>query len=97
MKRRLADYLCRFACYLRGEKWYVADTWHGVPGNRAAELRQKIWLEVVYLKSVACDGADADTCDSVDETLDTIDHSLAELSQVAGESCGHVWPKEAAK
>ena len=48
----LADRLSYLACKLRGHEWYVADTFHGVPGNRAAELRQQIWVEVI-LQSTA--------------------------------------------
>ena len=83
IRLRVAGWLCRFAAALRGEKWYVADTWHGVPGNRAAELRQKIWIQCV-----------AEWHADDKETLKTIDRDLSELAQAAGEAWGHVWPKE---
>lgn len=79
----IAGWLSRIACWLRGEKWYVADTWHGVPGNRAAELRQRIWMRCVTLEAL-----DKGTCD-----LEAIDSDLTELAQAAGEAWGHIWPK----
>lgn len=84
MKNRLADWLCRIASWLRGEKWYVADAWHGVPGNRASELRQRIWQKCVALQVGHDDKS----------WLTEIDRDLTELAQAAGESWGHVWPKE---
>lgn len=83
----LAGWLCRCACWLRGERWYVADTWHGVPCNRASELEQKIWAEVVLLE------AGVPIKDR--QALDGIARNLAELSQTAGAAWGHVWPKDA--
>lgn len=83
IKRRIADWLCRTAAWLRGEKWYVADTWHGVPGNRIAELRQQIWIEVATSNIREDENA-----------LAMIDRNLAELGQAAGEAWGHVWPKK---
>lgn len=79
----LAGWLCRFACWLRKEEWRVADTWHGVPGNRANELRQQIWVEVV-----------TSNLRDDQQALDSIDRNLAELAQAAGEAWGHIWPKE---
>ena len=83
IRLRVAGWLCRFAAALRGEKWYVADTWHGVPGNRAAELKQRLWTDYV----LAWDKEDKDA-------LEGVDRDLTELAQAAGEAWGHVWPKE---
>lgn len=84
LRWRIADYLSRIACWLRGHKWYVADTWHGVPGNRAAELRQQIMIECVTCSALRDDPG----------ALPLIDRNLTELAQLAGENWGHVWPKE---
>ena len=85
-RNRLADWLSRFAAWLRHEKWYVSDSWHGVPGNRAAELRQQIWVDVVCL-SVPIDEDDRDR-------LGAISNRLNELAQAAGEKWGHIEPKD---
>lgn len=83
---RIADYLSRVACWLRGHKWYVADTWHGVPGNRAAELRQRVWVNAVLL---------ANFDDEIDmDRLNSLDRDLSELAQAAGENWGHIEPNQ---
>lgn len=46
LRRIIADWLSFIACKLRGDKWYEADAFHGVPGNRAAELRTQIWQSI---------------------------------------------------
>lgn len=82
----LADRLSRLACCLRGHRWYVADAWHGVPGDRVNELRSQIWDEMIILANLH------------DEThvgaLNRADEKLGELAQFAGENWGHIWPKE---
>lgn len=83
---RLADYLSRIACWLRGQEWYVADTWHGVPGNRAAELKQIVWVNAVAQDALSRPLEDQ-------EELKNIERAVAELAQLAGENWGHVWPK----
>lgn len=89
MKRWLADRLCRRASWLRGERWYVADAYGGVPGNRVAELRQLIWQEAVTL----CHNVEEDQ-----DSLDRINIAVAELAQAAGEAYGFYppdwWEKE---
>ena len=74
---RLADWLSWLACKLRGHKWYLADTWCGVGGNRAAELKQALW-ELCVSK----DGNDT-------KWLAKIEPALDELGQLAGENWGH--------
>lgn len=85
LRNRIADWLSRIACWLRGHKWYVADTFYGVPGNRAAELQQQVWVDVCILAGNSPEDREA---------LGTIDARLNELSQLAGENWGHVWPKK---
>lgn len=82
----LADWLARWAAWCRGERWYVADAWHGVPGNRAAELRQQIRDELI--------GRLRFSDDEGRETIERVERLSAELAQLAGEKWGHVWPKE---
>lgn len=82
----LAARLCRTACWLRGEKWYVGDSWAGMPGNRASDLQQSIWERCVALEAVS---GNKDP-----EWLNLIDSELTELGQAAGESWGHIWPKK---
>lgn len=80
---RIADWLSRMACWLRGHKWYVADAWHGVPGNRAAELQQRLWQAYVLM------------WDKTDkEEIESVEQDLNELAQAAGQNWGHIWPKE---
>jgi hypothetical protein len=84
---KIADILSLIACKLRGQKWYIADNWSGVPGNRAAELKQSVWERCVALELTA-DNKDP-------EWLDAIDRELTELGQIAGENWGHInakWP-----
>lgn len=81
----LAAWLRRIACWIMGEKWYVSDCWAGAPGNRAAELRQQIWEWMV--SEAVCNG------DGLKD-LDGIEKALSELAQIAGESWGHIYPKE---
>jgi hypothetical protein len=82
---RLAGWLCRIACVLRKQKWYVGEAWHSVPGNRAADLQQQIWSDVVLI-SFPFKGEDEDARDRIGKNLN-------ELAQAAGESWGHIWPK----
>lgn len=91
----LASWLCYFACRLRRQRWYVADTWHGVPGNRAAELRQQIWMEAA--SQIACYRDESD----YHEYMDSLRPRLGELAQLASEAWGHypeakarlvIWP-----
>ena len=79
---KMADILSIIACKLRGHKWYIADNWAGVPGNRAAELKQSVWERCVALEVTA---ENKDT-----EWLDAIDRELTELGQIAGENWGHI-------
>lgn len=82
----LAGRLARVVCWLRREKWYVADAWHGVPGNRVAELRQQIRHEFLVRMNFS-DEDDKEAFEKVNRLCD-------ELAQRAGETWGHVWPKE---
>lgn len=82
---QLADQLSRLACWLRGHAWYSPNNMSGVPGNRAADLKQSIWERCVVLSNSPTDDAD---------TLGTIDKDLTELGQLAGEQWGHIWPKK---
>jgi len=86
-RNRIADWLSRIACWLRGHKWYVADSWYGVPCNRPSELQQQIWLDVVCLTV-------GDHTPETKTMLDTIEKRLDELSQAAGANWGHIWPKD---
>lgn len=79
---RLAGWLSYLACRLRGQKWYVGDTWHGVQGNRAAELKQKIWLDAV---SQICRFREEQ---EYQEFIDDLEPRLDELAQLAGENFG---------
>lgn len=82
----LAGWLCRVACWLRGETWHVADSWHGVPGNRASELEQRIWQHIVVV--------DATARNRDPRFLDSTLTDLKELSQAAGAAWGHIWPEK---
>lgn len=77
----MADYVSRLACWLRGHKWYAGDTWSGVSGNRAAELRQSVWERCVALEA-ASENKDP-------YWLSKIDAELTELGHLAGEQWGH--------
>lgn len=81
LRWKLADVLSFLACRLRGQKWYIGNCMADVPGNRAAELKQRIWESCVVLNF---------TAESKDkEWLDMIDRELTELGQIAGENWGH--------
>lgn len=80
----LAQRTARFTAWLRSEKWYPLDNMAGVPGNRAAELRQQIWERVVSINAAEND-------------IDPIDDKLAELAQLANEAWGHYPSDWAAK
>lgn len=82
----IAAWLRRIACWIMGEKWYVSDCWASTPGNRVAELHQQIWEWMVS----QTDLTDRDRRDE----LDSIGKRLSELAQIAGESWGHIYPKE---
>jgi hypothetical protein len=82
----LADWLSWCACKLRGHRWYVADAWHGVPGNRVNELESQIRDQLIFLADFQNE-SDRDKVNLADECL-------GELCQMAGENWGHVWPKE---
>lgn len=86
IKWKLADILSRIAVWLRGQRWYHPDNWGGVPGNRAAELKQTIW-ERCCLLDMATENKNPDW-------LKQIDTELSELGQLAGENCGRIWPNE---
>lgn len=85
LRLSLADRLAWLASWLRGEPWYVADAWHGVPGNRAAELCQQARDEMIRVM----DWNDEDD----KEAFGRHERKLNELGRLAGESWGHVWPK----
>lgn len=76
----IADWLSYAACRLRGQKWYCSSNWAGVPGNRAADLKQSVWERCVALE--AC------STFKDPEWLDNIDRELTELGQIAGENWG---------
>lgn len=78
-----ADWISRLACWLRGHKWYVADAWAGVPGNRANELQSQLHECLV----IQTDFED----DSSMETLKRGEEILDELAQLAGCNWGHIW------
>jgi hypothetical protein len=79
----LADWLSYFACRLRGHKWFLADSWHGVPGNRASELKQQIWIEAVsQICRYSEDG-------QFWEYIERLEPKLDELAQLAGANWGH--------
>lgn len=82
---KIASWLCLLACKLRGEKWYVGEAWHAVPGNRASDLKQRIWEDVILI-SVPIKDEDEDAHNRIEKHLN-------ELAQAAGESWGHIWPK----
>lgn len=85
----LASWLSYFACRLRRQKWYVADSWHGVPGNRAGELQQQIWTE-----AVAQIGRFSDDY-QYHEYIESLEPRLNELAQLATADWGHYpQPKE---
>jgi hypothetical protein len=86
LRQKLAGRLCWLACLLRGDKWYLGEAWHGPPGNRSADLQHLIWLDVVLI-SFPFKEEDEDA-------LNRIEKHLAELSQAAGESWGHIAPKQ---
>jgi hypothetical protein len=81
----IAGWLRRAACWVMREPWYVADAWHGVPGNRPAELKQRIFQNIVIL-------APWETHEN--DTFKETEADLAALAQLAGESWGHIWPKD---
>jgi hypothetical protein len=85
----LADYLSRIACWLRGHDWYPADAWHGVPGNRASELNQRIRDELIVRMDL--------TDDDDNQAYQRATGELDELAQMAGQNWGHVWPKRGKK
>ena len=85
----IADRLSFAACRLRGHKWYLGDSWHSVPGNRATDLSQRIWTDVVFI-SVPFKDEDQDARARIEKHLE-------ELAQLAGENWGHIWPKESMK
>jgi hypothetical protein len=82
----LADWLSWCACKLRGHRWYVADAWHGVPGNRISELSQRIRDELILRMDL--------NDDDEGKAYQRVTGELDELAQMAGENWGHVWPKE---
>lgn len=79
----VAGWLCWLACKCRGQRWYVGDNWAGVPGNRAAELKQAIFEECV-----------TSYAGEREEFLSVVEPKLDELAQLAGEAWGHIQPKE---
>lgn len=85
---KLAGWLCLIACWLRGEKWYVGEAWHAVPGNRATDLQQQIWQDVVLISYPPQP--------ENEDAINRISKNLGELSQAAGEAWGHIWPQNAA-
>ena len=85
---KIADILSLVACKLRGHEWYLADVWHGVPGNRAAELREKVWQNAVLLTPAR---------EYKSDLMAELESDLNELAQLAGENWGHIkakWPNE---
>lgn len=84
LRWRIADWLSYFACRLRGHKWYTADAWHGVPGNRASELRAQIWISAV------AQIARFSNIEQHQEYLDCLEPKLNELAQLAGHNWGHI-------
>jgi hypothetical protein len=82
LRWKLADWLSFAACKLRGHKWYLGDSWYPVPGNRAADLRQQVWVSI-------CAHVTPFGSDSLD-FLDEIEPKIDELAQMAGENWGHV-------
>lgn len=64
----------------------MAESWAGCPGNRAADLKQRIWERCVALE-ITAENKDP-------EWLGLIDRELTELGQLAGENWGHILPKE---
>lgn len=87
-RRWLADWLCYAAVRLRGDRWYVSDNCAGMPGNRAAELKQSIFERCI----AQVDVSDPEQMDFVS----AVDREAAELAQLAGEAWGFVWPAAAA-
>ncbi len=79
---KIADYLSFVACKLRGQRWYPSYCFGGVPGNRAAELKQSVWERCVALE-ICSENKDP-------EWLNKIDQELTELGQIAGENWGHI-------
>ena len=86
LKWKLADWLSRLACQLRGQPWYRAACWAGVPGNRAAELKQTLWERCVALEM--------GSGQKDPEWLEQIERELTELGQIAGENWGHIAPAQ---
>lgn len=84
LKLFLASHLSRWAVWCRGEKWYMPDVWHGVPGNHASELESRIWQNVVILTP---------SSEYESETMQEIRRDLKSLGQFAGSNCGHIEPK----
>lgn len=70
----LAGKLCRFAAWLRREKWYYANAFHGVEGNRANELESQIRDNVIL------NGGPPEVWMPI---LDSIQPKVAELAQMA--------------
>lgn len=83
LRWKMADYLSRIACWLRGHKWYVADAYAGVPGNRVNELHSQIREQFILRIDVINDA----------DQLEFVESKLDELAQMAGENWGHIWPK----
>lgn len=83
----VADWLSFAACKLRGQKWCLSSAWHGVPGNRAADLQQQIWTEAVAQILRFSDEAE------YREYIESLESKLWELAQLAGENWGHIQPK----
>lgn len=78
---RLADWLSFLACKLRGHKWYPICAGYGIHGNRASDLKHKVWELSVF--------SAARTNFSHQDDLDEIEKALGELAQLAGENWGH--------
>lgn len=83
LRWQLADILSWLACKLRGHRWYMADTWHGVPGNRAAELGERIREDFILRIDWQTEK----------DAFERVESEIEELAQMAGENWGHVYPK----
>lgn len=77
---RIADYLSRIACWLRGHEWKEMNCYHGPYGNLVAELKTQIWHEIVSSHTVEHHG----------DMLESVDDKLTKLAQLAGENWGHI-------
>lgn len=82
LRWKIADWISWIACKLRGHDWYLGEAWYAVPGNRAADLQQLIWTDIVLI-ATPFSSADKDA-------LDRTGKHLAELAQAAGENWGHI-------